>query len=60
MRAAAGESARLVNTKLMELPERLSPLLAVETDPLRIHALLTSEIRGVLNALADRARELGA
>lgn len=60
MRATAHEVGRLVHNKLMELPERLSPLLAVETDPLRVHALLTSEIRGVLNALADRARALGA
>lgn len=60
MRATAHEAARLVQTKLLELPERLSPLLAVETDPLRVHSLLSSEIRGVLNALADRARELGA
>lgn len=60
MRATAHEVGRLVHNKLMELPERLSPLLAVETDPLRVHALLASEIRGVLNALADRARALGA
>lgn len=59
MRSTAHEVGRLVHNKLMELPERLSPLLAVETDPLRVHALLTSEIRGVLNALADRARALG-
>lgn len=60
VRRAAFESSREVHDTLIRLPDRLAPLLAAETDPVKIHALMTHEIRGALNALAERAAELAA
>jgi len=39
---------------LLTIPERLSAPLALETDPAKAHALLSQEILGHLNGLADR------
>ena len=36
---------------LMNIPERLSAVLAAETDAARVHAMLTSEIRAALEDL---------
>lgn len=58
VRRAAFESSREIHDTLIRLPDRLAPLLAAEGDPVKIHALMTHEIRGALNALAERAAEL--
>jgi hypothetical protein len=58
VRRAAFESSREIHDTLIRLPDRLAPLLAAEVDPVKIHALMTHEIRGALNALAERAAEL--
>lgn len=47
MAAKLGE----VRTNLMQIPARLAPLLAPETDQGKVHALLDSELRTVLNRL---------
>lgn len=59
-RRAGLEAAMQTQDALMRLPERLAPLLAAETDPVRCHALLAREIRVVLDGLAERARQLAA
>lgn len=58
VRRVAFESLRETHDTLIRLPDRLAPLIAAETDPVKIHALMTHEIRGALNALADRAGKL--
>ena len=58
VRRAAFESNREFHDTMIRLPDRLAPLLAAETDPVKIHALMSHEIRGALNALAERAAEL--
>jgi hypothetical protein len=58
VRRVAFESLRETHDTLIRLPDRLAPLIAAETDPVKIHALMTHEIRGALNALAERAAEL--
>ena len=60
MQRAAMEVARATQTALMRLPERLSPLLAAETDPVRCRALLEHELRMALDGLAANARRLAA
>lgn len=57
-RRAAMEAARATQSALMRLPERLSPLLAAETDPVRCRALLEHELRAALDGLAAHARRL--
>ncbi len=59
-RRAGLEAAMQTQDALMRLPERLAPLLAAETDPVRCHALLAREIRHVLDGLAERSRQLAA
>lgn len=44
--------ARGAQEMLMALPDRMSPLLAVETDPAQVHVLLTDELRRVCQAIA--------
>ena len=45
-------TGRIVRESLFNIPDRLAAQLASETDPNRIHALLTDEIRKALEALA--------
>lgn len=59
-RRAGLEAAMQAQDALMRLPERLAPLLAAETDPVRVHALLAREIRVVLDGLSERSRQLAA
>lgn len=58
VRRVAFESSREIHDTMIRLPDRLAPLIAAETDPVKIHALMTHEIRGALNALAERAGKL--
>ena len=53
-----GETARLaagLRESIMQLPARLSPVLAAEADAAKIHDLLSEELRQVLRQLADEA-----
>lgn len=47
----AEDNGRLVREALMGIPDRLSGLLAGETDPHRVHLSLTDEIRRALEEL---------
>lgn len=52
------ETARLaagLRESLMQLPARLSPVLAAEADAGKVHDLLGEELRQVLRQLADEA-----
>lgn len=44
--------ARSVRDALMNIPDRVSNLLAAETDPAKVHAMLADEIRIVLSKLS--------
>lgn len=55
VRRAAYESARDVHNKLIRMPDSLAPLLAAETDAVKIHALMSHAIREALNGLAERS-----
>jgi hypothetical protein len=48
----AFESARLLREAMLNLPARLAPELAVESDPQRVFARLDTEIRSALEAIA--------
>jgi phage terminase Nu1 subunit (DNA packaging protein) len=53
------ETARLaagLRESLMQLPARLSPVLAAESDAAKVHDLLGEELRQVLRQLADEAQ----
>jgi len=51
---AAAATARVVREAMLAIPDRVSSLLAAETDPSRVHSLLTNELRLALNGLAQR------
>jgi len=51
VRKAAFELARVVRDALLNIPDRAAPLIAAETDPIRVHAILSDEITMVLNEL---------
>mgnify|MGYP000041118051 CR=1 FL=1 len=53
--AEAFARARGAQELLMALPDRMSPLLAVESDPAKVHELLTDELRRVCQAIAEIA-----
>jgi len=53
---AAFTLARAAQEGLMSIPDRLSSLLAAESDPAVIHKMISDEIRGVANTLADSAK----
>ena len=52
---AAFTLARAAQEGLMSIPDRLSSLLAAESDPAVIHKMISDEIRSVSNTLADSA-----
>jgi hypothetical protein len=51
--ATWGELARRTREGCMSLADRLADQIAAEDDPFRVHRLLSSELRKVLEALAD-------
>ncbi len=57
---AAAATARVVREAMLVIPDRVSSLLAAETDPSRIHSLLTNELRLALNGLAQRPEPVAA
>nr|WP_295741507.1 hypothetical protein [uncultured Acidocella sp.] len=46
---------RSIRDKLLNIPDRTAAILAAETDQVKVHAILTKEIRRVLSVLADEA-----
>ena len=47
------EKARLIRDQLLNIPARVSPILAAERDPKKIHEILNNEIRQCLESLAN-------
>jgi hypothetical protein len=56
LRAAAASRYRAIRDKLLNIPDRLSAILAAEKDPAIVHAALAKEIKQVLHELSDDAR----
>lgn len=52
----AFNQARLLRDAFLNIPDRVSASLAVETDPIVIHQILMTEIRNVCNQLAELAQ----
>jgi len=48
----AFEKARVARDALMAIPDRITPLVAAETDPAKVRAILVSELRKVCAELA--------
>lgn len=53
VRQAAFSKARLVRDSLLNIPARVSPILAAETNAKKINEILTQEIRQALENLCD-------
>lgn len=53
-RHAGGEVGEIVRSLLENLPDQMSPMLAVETDENRVHALLVESIEQILGDIADK------
>jgi hypothetical protein len=51
---------RTLRDKLLNIPDRVSTILAAERDPVTIHRLITDELKRVLNELSDAARSEAA
>lgn len=49
---------RVLRDRTLNLPDRLAPLLAAETDPKAIRELLDNELRQILNDAADATSNL--
>lgn len=52
VRAAAFNKGRLVRDGMLNIPDRIAPILAGEADEKRIHEILAAEIRRVLEELS--------
>ena len=44
---------RVLRDRALNLPDRMAPLLAAETDPKQVRELLDTELRQILNDVAD-------
>lgn len=58
VRQAAFEKGRLVRDQLLNIPARVSPIIAAERDPKKTHEILTNEIRQCLETIADDLKEV--
>jgi hypothetical protein len=47
------QTGRRIREGLLNLPDRLSDILAAERDQAKIHAIISKEIRQILEALTD-------
>lgn len=53
------DAARALRDSMLSIPDRTSPLLAAERDPVRVHAIQTAELTRTLNGFTGRlARSL--
>lgn len=53
VREAAFEKARLLRDQLLNIPNRVSPILAAERDQKKVNEILTQEIRQCLESLSQ-------
>lgn len=53
VQVAAFTRARVVRDNLLNIPDRVAATVAAETDPNKVHSILSDEIRRALEALAD-------
>ena len=56
VRVAAFTTARTVRDNLLNIPDRLAAMLGAESDPSRVHQILTEEIRKALSELSGDHR----
>ena len=55
--ASAFKIGRQIRDGMLNIPDRMAAILAAESDPKKLHALLVTEIRQVLEVLGDAGRE---
>lgn len=55
---AVTAAAQLAQDRILQVPSRIATSLAVETDPIKIEAVLTRELKDALDGIAQRAAEL--
>jgi hypothetical protein len=55
MRQVTSRRYRAIRDKLLNIPDRVSAILAAEKDPNQVHAALTRELKRVLHELSDDA-----
>jgi len=55
MRRISARRYRAIRDKLLNISDRLAAVLAAERDPAQVHAILTADIKRVLNELSDDA-----
>jgi hypothetical protein len=55
MRRISARRYRAMRDKLLNIPDRLAAVLAAEREPAQVHAVLTADIKRVLNELSDDA-----
>ena len=51
------EKARMIRDQFLNIPARVSPIIAAERDPKKVHEILDKEIRQVLESLAGDLNE---
>jgi hypothetical protein len=56
--ARARSVANIVREGMLSIPDRVSSLIAAETDASRVHGILSAEIRRALIALADQVASM--
>ena len=54
--AANFNLARTFRDRMQNIPERVAAMIAAESDPHRVHEILTTEIRKALFEFADSAK----
>ncbi len=55
IQVAAFNKYRTFRDLFLSMPDRLAAMLAAETDPVKVHAILLADIRRTLNEFADAA-----
>ena len=58
IRAAYARRLVVARERLNNIPGRLAPLVAVESDPAAVHALLMAEVRAALDEIAQASVDL--
>ena len=53
------EKARMIRDQLLNIPARISSIIAAERDPKKVHEILNNEIRQCLETLAGSHKEEG-
>ena len=59
VKEAAFKRARITRDSLLNIPDRIAPLLAVEQNPQKVHKILSDEIRLALENLAGAKPQPG-